>query len=82
MPTLQQKWIEYRNACFPQGVSGVQEKECRQAFFAGAFSFFNIMSNNIALLDDDPAAHELEKLRKEAHGVLAEYTVSNFAKGN
>ena len=75
-------WESYRKACFPDGCPAIQEKECRQAFFAGGLSFFSIMSNEIALLSDDASAHALEGLRAEADAVLREYSISNFHKGN
>jgi hypothetical protein len=34
--TLQQAWHEYRDACYPQGCSAEQNRECHQAFMAGA----------------------------------------------
>jgi hypothetical protein len=32
---LHQAWECYRDAVYPDGVSGIQERELRQAFFAG-----------------------------------------------
>jgi len=75
-------WESYRKACFPDGCPAIQEKECRQAFFAGALSFFGIMSTDVTQLSDDDGAHALEVLRVEADAVLREYSVSNFSKGN
>jgi hypothetical protein len=80
--TMHSKWEDYRDSCFPQGVSAVQEKECRQAFYAGALSFFTIMSSEISEPANDPATSQLEKLRREVVGVLKEYTNSNFSGSN
>ena len=36
MKTMQDEWREYRDACYPDGLSAVQSRETHQAFMAGA----------------------------------------------
>ena len=38
MKTLNEQWKQYRDACYPQGLSATQSMECHQAFMAGALA--------------------------------------------
>lgn len=72
---LEREWIKYRNACYPTGCTKLQESECRQAFFAGIVTLFNLMDRAITQFpeEDDPTvARLMDKLRTEAHGVCHE----------
>lgn len=37
MKTLQDQWALYRDTVYPNGLPADQNRECRQAFFSGAF---------------------------------------------
>lgn len=43
MKTLQDQWRAYREAVYPGGCSETQDKECHQAFMAGALVVLNKM---------------------------------------
>jgi hypothetical protein len=62
--TMQQWWREYRDACYPKGLSAIQNRECHQAFFAGALCAINSM-NALSELPEDNAVAELSKLTAE-----------------
>jgi len=36
--TFEDAWGEYKTACFPGGISPVQDQELRRAFYAGALT--------------------------------------------
>jgi hypothetical protein len=81
--TLQSSWEKYRTACYPDGITAIQDKECRQAFFMGALCLMGIMNAEVATIEDlDKAAEEMEKLCKEAHAECGEYAKSNFSPNN
>ena len=61
----QDKWKEYRDACYPQGCVPIQNRECHQAFFAGALVMARLM-DEIAKLPQDLAIANLRKLTTEA----------------
>ena len=62
--TIQEEWREYRDTIYPQGISGIQNRECHQAFFAGAFATTNLLKA-LAELPDDQAVAGLDKLKRE-----------------
>lgn len=67
MTTLQESWKQYRNACYPPDMPADQNRECHQAFMAGAFTALTewiVISRQIE--DEDLAAKELGKLLAEA----------------
>jgi hypothetical protein len=50
MTTLEKEWVIYRDACYPPlspdgPLSAIQERETRQAFFAGCFLILNVAIN-------------------------------------
>jgi len=62
--TVQNEWKQYRDAIYPKGISGVQNRECHQAFFAGAFVVSNLF-DALAELPEDQAVAALAKLKRE-----------------
>lgn len=58
------EWRTYRDRVYPQGTAAIQNKECHQAFFAGALVTMGKMTD-IAALEEDAAVLALEKLHKE-----------------
>lgn len=41
--SMTDEWRSYRDACYPQGMSAIQNQECHQAFFAGALCAMTAM---------------------------------------
>lgn len=64
MKTLQDQWKQYRDSVYPQGITGIQNRECHQAFFAGALIALGLMTE-LSALPEDTAVVELEKLMRE-----------------
>jgi hypothetical protein len=62
--TMQEEWRNYRDAVYPKGIDGVQNRETHQAFFAGAFSAITAM-NKLSELPEDQAMAALAKLQRE-----------------
>lgn len=66
MRTMQDQWKQYRDACYPQGIEGTQNRECHQAFFAGALIAFETMKAIASgIKDEDEAAKAVGKLADE-----------------
>lgn len=68
--TLQEEWRKYRDAIYPDGISGVQNRETHQAFFAGAF----IMGKAMMLASVMPEAQAvafLDSLVNESETFMA-----------
>ena len=67
MITLQELWKEYRNHVYPKDIPADQNRECHQAFMAGAFTALTEwVKISTEVEDEDRAARELGKLLKEA----------------
>lgn len=73
--TIQELWREYRDLCYPDGMPAVQNRECHQAFFAGAMCILTYQTG-ITVLDDDEAMKVLGRVQREVEGVCA-----HMAKG-
>lgn len=69
MKTLQEEWKNYRDHCYPGGITGVQSQECHQAFFAGASVVLAFMQD-IGKLPTKEAVAGLGKMCVEAASVL------------
>jgi len=67
---LQDLWKEYRDACWPKGMSAVQNRECHGAFMAGALCFSMAM-DLIAELPEKEAMVVLAKLKNEVWEINA-----------
>jgi hypothetical protein len=67
--TIQEQWRKYRDQCYPEGISGVQNAECHQAFFAGASIALGFM-DDISKLPTGEAVKQLHALCMEAAEVL------------
>lgn len=80
--TMKERWDQYRSACYPDGCSAVQEKECRQAFYSGALSLFAITTSEVTELSDDDGAKALEVISREIEAACREYVKSNFSRSN
>lgn len=65
MTTLQQGWQDYRNKVYPKTISPIQNKECHQAFFAGALTTILLM-HQAGQLPDAQAESALARLQAEA----------------
>jgi len=61
LKTLNDEWVEYRNAAYPEGLASLQAAECHQAFFAGAFTaILNMMQRaNLPEGQDEAAVKQL-----------------------
>ena len=67
--TLENLWIEYRDACYPPKngkLDTQQETETRQAFFAGCLIAIKVLVESSAALTEDQAMHNIKNLRDEA----------------
>jgi hypothetical protein len=63
--TIQSEWEGYRDSCYPQGLSAIQEKECRQAFFSGALLILHRTSEISGSAAEASAIREIEALYRE-----------------
>jgi len=69
--TIADEWRRYRDIMYPQGVSAAQNKECHQAFMAGALQAFCLVQL-ISNLPEPEAFTELDKVQTElVHFTLA-----------
>lgn len=66
MTTLNEKWKEYRDTCYPKGCHPVQNKECHQAFFCGALLAMELMIERSKKLPEEQAEKDVEALMTEA----------------
>ena len=61
--TVSERWRKYKQTVYPQGVSGIQAEETRQAFFAGASTAMQMLGelarSNLAGKEREDAAAEL-----------------------
>lgn len=64
MKTMAEKWLEYRDLIYPQGVSAVQDRECELAFMAGGITVYTAMLK-AGELSDREAARALKRLEAE-----------------
>ncbi|MFN6572381.1 hypothetical protein [Dendronalium sp. ChiSLP03b] len=66
MKTLEQEWLEYASRVLPKGCSPIQKQETRRAYYAGIWTFMQMIKE---LGDDEVSeeqgAEELEKLENE-----------------
>lgn len=62
--SMQEEWQAYKQACYPTGIHATQNKECHQAFFAGALQVLKRMEE-ISELPEYDAAIALSKLNRE-----------------
>ena len=51
MKTLQDEWVRYRTACYPEAIPGTQNAECEQAFFSGALSVLALFAERASETD-------------------------------
>lgn len=64
---LQELWKQYRDKCYPPDMAADQNRECHQAFMAGAFSALTeiqVIGANVQ--DEDEAAQQVGNLCREA----------------
>jgi len=66
MKTLKERWLRYRDAAYPGGISGDQEAQLHQAWFACAFEILNGVIIEVAALPDHHAEVALQTLANEA----------------
>lgn len=52
MSIILNEWKNYRDAVYPNGISGIQNKECHQAFIAGALSVTKQIVEAVNLPED------------------------------
>lgn len=65
--TLQELWKQYRDNCYPKDMPADQNRECHQAFMAGAFSALTewvVIARTVE--DEEQAAKQLGLLVTEA----------------
>jgi hypothetical protein len=65
MKLLQQHWQEYKDSVYPGEIPAVQNRECHQAFFAGALAGMSEMKA-ISELPEEEALAAITKLVHEA----------------
>lgn len=65
MKTLQDHWREYRDKVYPEGISAIQNRECHQAFFAGAMVALVTADKAASTLTEDEAVKTLQSMAKE-----------------
>lgn len=60
MKTLQDQWKNYRDKVYPKDIPAEQNRECHQAFMAGAFIALSevVMLSNCPDTDQDEATAE------------------------
>lgn len=82
--TLEEEWKRYMDTLYPEGVSDLQERECKQAFFAGAINY-NCMLDKIAdNMGEEEGAPLFQKLQEEMRAYCqsrAEYFKSTGPQG-
>jgi len=72
---LKEAWADYRANLYPSGITGTQEVECSQAFYAGALIMLHLMSGITEQpLAEDEQARKLEELRQEGIGFIRQQT--------
>lgn len=64
-PILQALWKQYRDAVYPRDISAEQNRECHQAFMAGALVTLRRL-REISTLSEDKAVQNLAALHSEA----------------
>lgn len=65
--TMQELWREYRDKVYPKDIPAEQNRECHQAFMAGAFTALTEWVRISAeVQDEERAARELGRLLHEA----------------
>lgn len=68
--TLLDHWIEYRDKVYPGGIVAKQNRECQQAFMAGAFVSLSLVAQLSKCPDDNAsesaAAREIGSMLEEA----------------
>ena len=80
MKTLEQQWIEYRDACYPGGLTNqTQHIETRQAFFAGALVVLKLAVERADGLSEEAAYKSIGDLIREAQEVCRQrqYAMKN-----
>lgn len=68
MKALQQHWQEYKDSVYPGELPAVQNRECHQAFFAGALAGMAEMKA-ISELPEEEATSAIKKLFNETAGI-------------
>lgn len=75
MRTLEKRWIEYRDACYPPKngpMNKIQETETRQAFFAGCLVVLKHAVESSADMPEEQAMTYIGNLIKEAQEVCSQ----------
>lgn len=65
MRTVKDQWDSYATKQMPKGAGLVQRREMCRAFYAGAWSYFTLMSGEAASVSDDEGAAMIEQWRQE-----------------
>lgn len=64
MKTINDRWLEFRNQCYPHGMTLEQERQVWRAFWAGAFVTFNAITQ-CSEHPDNEAEFLLSKIQTE-----------------
>ncbi len=75
MTTFQAEWQHHRDTMYPDGVHADQNKECHQAFMAGAMNAIKLVTE-AAGLPEEQAVVEVEKLKRELVHIAATQLIS------
>jgi hypothetical protein len=70
MKTMQEEWREYRDKIYKHGLPYEQNKECHQAFFAGAFVLLTALTHIGSNPDEDEALKATAALEKEIREIM------------
>lgn len=69
---IQKSYVNYKNLCNLHDISGVQEKETRQAYFAGFSDFYGQLIN---IVDSEKVSMTfLNDIRDEVKDFISELT--------
>lgn len=78
MKTLQDEWKQYRNMVYPEDIPADQNRECHQAFMAGALVALNL-ARAASELPEAEAEKELAKVFNEASEWCKLHSIALFA---
>lgn len=73
-PTIAEAWEAYRDKCVPASASPAQFTESRNAFYVGAYTLFEIITNGLSPGEEpeDADLALLDELRAELDRFLGE----------
>jgi hypothetical protein len=82
MMTFKEHWLKYRIACYPNGCSSQQERECRQAFMSGALVILGPIMEEVGALPTQLACAVLAKITEDVLEECKNHRDSTFVRAN